>query len=82
MSTIARITAIVLVVLGIIILFSGLAIGVTGAIRTMMNAASAARPLRAGGLTGLFVIAFIITHGLLMSAAGEGLYLLAGLSRR
>ncbi len=82
MTTIARITAVILIVLGILVMLGGLALGITGAIRSMMNLATAARPIRAGGITGLFVVALVITHGLLVTGAGEGLYLLTGLSHR
>lgn len=80
MTTIARITAVILIVLGILVMLSGLALGITGTIRSMMNVATAARPVRAEGLAGLFVVALIITHGLFVTGAGEGLYLLAGVS--
>ena len=45
MKTFARITAILLIITGILILFGGLALGVTGTIRFLMNIPAAARPL-------------------------------------
>ena len=84
MKTFARITAIVLIILGILIIFGGLALGVTGVIRSVMTAATAARPLpvRAGGANGLLLLAFIFVEGLTVTALGEGLFLLAEIARK
>jgi hypothetical protein len=83
MKTIARITAIVLIITGILILFGGLALGVTGVIRSVMNVTAAARPpLRAGRANGLLLLAFIFVEGLTVTALGEGLFLLADIAHK
>jgi hypothetical protein len=82
MKTFARITAIILIITGILILFGGLALGITGSIRFLMNATPAARTLRAGGPIGLITLAFVSIEGLSVSALGEGLYLLADISNK
>jgi hypothetical protein len=82
MNTIARITAVVLIILGILVMLGGLALGVTGAVRSILGVASAARPLRETGVAGLLLVAYIFTHGLLVTGAGEGLYLLAGIASK
>ena len=81
MKTLARITAIVLIVLGIVVMLSSLAIGVTGAVRGILGAATVVRAPRAN-LTGLLVILLVFAHGLFIMGAGEGLYLVAGLANK
>jgi hypothetical protein len=81
MKTFARITAIILIIAGLLILFGGLALGVTGVIRSVMNGATAARPaLRAGGANGLLLLAFLFVEGLTVTALGEGLFLLTDIA--
>jgi hypothetical protein len=83
MKTFARITAIVLIITGILLLFGGLALGVTGTIRAITNTtATAARPLRAGGSLGLLLIVFIFVEGLTVTALGEGLFLIADVANK
>jgi hypothetical protein len=82
MNTIARITAFILIFLGILIILGGLGLGVTGAVRTLMNTTSATPPLRAGGSIGLIAIIFIFVEGITVTAFGEGLYLLADLTNK
>jgi hypothetical protein len=82
MKTFARITAIVLIVIGILLLFGGLALAVTGVVRSLMNVTAAARPLRAGGTAGLILLAFIFVEGLTVTALGEGLFLLADIANK
>lgn len=79
MRTLAHITAVILIILGIVVILSGVALGATGIVRDLLGAANAVRAPRAG-LTGLLVVFLIFTHGLLVIGAGEGLYLVAGLS--
>ena len=81
MKTFARITAIVLIVVGILLLFGGVALGVTGLVRSLMNVTTAA-PLRAGGAVGLILLAFIFVEGLTVTAFGEGLFILADLANK
>jgi hypothetical protein len=82
MKTFARITAIVLIVTGILIIFGGLALGGSGMIRFLMHVPTATGPLRAVGSNGLLLLAFIFIEGLTVTALGEGLYLLAELSNK
>jgi len=79
MKTFARITAIVLIVTGILLLFGGMGLGVTGVVRSLMHVNAAATPVRAGGANGLLLLAFIFVEGLTVIAIGEGLFLLAGI---
>ena len=82
MNTIARITAVVLIVLGILVMLSGLALGVTGTLRAILGTTSAVRPIRGAGLAGILLVAYIFTQGLMVTGAGEGLYLLARLESK
>jgi hypothetical protein len=86
MYTLARITAIVLIILGILVLLGGLAAGVTGAVRTgtrALGAAPAQGGPRLGGLLSGFALGvFLFIQGLMIIAMGEGLFLLAGLSKK
>ena len=82
MKTLARITAIILIITGILLLFGGLALAVTGVARSIMDTATAARPLRAGGSIGLLLLAFIFVEGLTVTALGEGLFLLAEVANK
>jgi hypothetical protein len=82
MKTFARITAIIMIITGILILFGGLALGITGTIRFLTNTVAAARPLRTGGAIGLVAIAFVFVEGLSVTALGEGLYLLTDITNK
>ncbi len=82
MNTIARITAFILITAGILVMLSGIALGVTGAIRSLMTIVTAARPLRTAANPGLLVLLFILVQGLMVTAAGEGLFLLANIARK
>ncbi len=82
MKTFARITAIVLIVIGILLLFSGVVLGVTGVVRSLMNVTAAVRPLRGSGTIGLILLAFIFVEGLTVTAIGEGLFLLADIANK
>jgi hypothetical protein len=82
MNTIARITAFILILLGILIILGGLGLGLTGAVHALMNTTTAARPLRAGGSLGLIAIGIIFIEGITVTAFGEGLYLLADLTKK
>jgi predicted PurR-regulated permease PerM len=81
MITIARITAIVLIILGMLVMLGGVAVGVTGAIHAGLRAANVSSvPMRAGGIGGVLLVVFIFVQGLMVTATGEGLYLLAQLA--
>jgi hypothetical protein len=82
MKTFARITAIVLIVIGILLLFVGVALGVTGVVRSLMNVTTAVSPLRGSGAIGLILLAFIFVEGLTVTAIGEGLFLLADIANK
>ncbi len=86
MNTVARITAIVLIILGILVMLGGVATVAIGAVRSGQRASSAApvRPAgRLGGLlTGVGLVAFLFIQGAVVTATGEGLYLLADLARK
>ena len=91
MKTFARITAVILIIFGILVMLSGLTMGVIGIVRAGSHALGAAplQPaLRAasgglfGGLGGLILVIFIVIQGLMIVATGEGLFLLANLSEK
>ncbi|MDR3576556.1 MAG: hypothetical protein P4L50_22040 [Anaerolineaceae bacterium] len=80
MRTFARITAVVLMILGVLVILGGLAGGVAGLIRAGMQTSGAVPRLGAArtalpGL-GLFVMIFSIIQGLLLVAFGEMIFLL------
>jgi hypothetical protein len=90
MKTFARITAVILIIFGILVMLGGLTTGVIGIVRAGSRALGAAplQPaLRAagggllfGGLGGLILVIFIVIQGLMIVATGEGLFLLANLA--
>ena len=91
MKTFARITAVILIIFGILVMLGGLTMGVIGIVRAGSRALGAAplQPaLRAaggglfGGLGGLILVIFIVIQGLMIVATGEGLFLLANLSEK
>ena len=82
MKTFARITVIVLIVTGILILFGGIGLGVTGVVRSLTHANVTTTPVRASGANGLLLLAFIFVEGLMVIATGEGLFLLAGIASK
>ena len=91
MKTLARITAVILIIFGILVMLGGLTMGIIGIVRAGSRALGAAplQPaLRAasgglfGGLGGLILVIFIVIQGLMIVATGEGLFLLANLSER
>jgi len=91
MKTLARITAVILIVFGIIIMLSGVTLGVVGIVRAGSRALGAT-PIQPGlrvagagmlgGLGGLILVIFIVIQGLMIIATGEGLYLLANVSEK
>jgi hypothetical protein len=80
MKILARITAIVLIISGILLLFGSLTLGLTGAIRSIFE--TTATPLRTGRAIGLIADGFIFVLGLTITALGEGLYLLTDIANR
>lgn len=86
MNTIARITAIILIILGILVMLGGVATVVVGAVRSGQRALSAAPTRPAAGLGGLLtgfgLAIFLFVQGVVIIATGEGFYLLADLARR
>ncbi len=76
MRTLARITAIVLIVLGALVIVSAVGLAASGVMPSMLALIAAARPLR-GGVLGSLLVAYVLIHGVLISSAGEALYLLA-----
>ena len=82
MKTLARITAVVLIVVGILGMLSALAAGTTGVVRSLMAFGAAARPVRAGGFVSLLLVAYLFTQGLVVMGIGEGLYTLAALANK
>ena len=91
MKTFARITAVILIIFGILVMLGGLTTGVIGIVRAGSRALGAT-PLQPapratggglfGGLGGLILVIFIVIQGLMIVATGEGLFLLANLSER
>jgi len=91
MKTLARITAVILIIFGIIVMLSGVTLGVVGIVRAGSRALGAT-PIQPGlrvagagmlgGLGGLILVIFIVIQGLMIIATGEGLYLLANVSEK
>ena len=92
MKTLARITAVILIIFGIIVMLSGVTLGIVGIVRAGSRALGAT-PIQPGirvagaggmlsGLGGLILVIFIVIQGLMIVATGEGLYLLAKLSEK
>jgi len=91
MKTLARITAVILIIFGILVMLGGLTMGGIGIVRAGSRALSAA-PLQPGlraaggglfnGLGGLILVIFVFMQGWMIIATGEGLYLLANLSEK
>jgi len=79
MKTFSRITAFLLIITGILMILTCLALGATGTIRFLMNLPTTAHPLRAGGSLGLIALLIIFIQGIMITALGEGLYLLVDL---
>ncbi len=86
MNTIARITAVILMIIGILVILGGGTAGATGILRAGSRALGVvpAQPaIRAGGSAGGLVLVIILfVQGLLVLALGEGLFLLADLASR
>jgi hypothetical protein len=83
MITIARITAIILIVLGLLVILSGLAAGALGVLHAGARAVGLQNSApRLGGIGGLLLVIISLIQGLLVLGAGQGLYLLAGLASR
>ncbi len=84
MKTIARITAIILIILGLLVMLGGITTVAIGALRSGQRALSAApRPAGLGGvISGLALAVILFVQGLVVIATGEGLYLLADISHR
>ena len=91
MKTLARITAVILIIVGIILMLSGVTVGVIGLVHAGSRALGTT-PLQPGlrvaggglfgGLGGLILVIFIVIQGLMIVATGEGLFLLANLSEK
>ncbi len=86
MNTIARITAVILIILGILVMLGGIVTVGLGAIRSGQRAFSAAPARPAAGLgvllTGIGFAIFLFVQGMIVIATGEGLYLLAAVARK
>jgi len=91
MKTLARITSVILIIFGILVMLSGLTMGVIGIVHAGSRALGAT-PLQPGlrlaggglfgGLGGLILVIFILIQGLMIVATGEGLYLLANVTEK
>ena len=91
MKTLARITSVILIIFGILVMLSGLTIGVIGIVRAGGRALGAT-PLQPGlrvaggglfgGLAGLILLIFVLIQGSMIVATGEGLYLLANVTEK
>jgi hypothetical protein len=90
MGKVARITAIVLIVLGILVILVGFAFGFASLLRLgfrpMMLRARGTPMIPMTGVAGvgagLLVLAVAFIQGLLMVAWGEGLYLLSKIAKQ
>ena len=91
MKTLARITAVISIIFGILVMLGGLTMGIIGIVRAgsralgtvpLQPAQRAAGGGMFGGLGGLILVIFIVIQGLMIVATGEGLFLLASLSEK
>ena len=91
MKTLARITAVILIIFGILVMLGGLTMGIIGIVRAgsralgtvpLQPAPRAAGAGVFGGLGRLILVIFIVIQGLMIVASGQGLFLLASLSEK
>lgn len=79
MKTLARITGVTLMALGLLTIVGALILGILGGAREALRVAQSFPVGRGPGLTGLLELLFVIGHGLLLAGVGEGLWLLANI---
>ncbi len=82
MKTLARITGVILIVLGILTIVSALALGVVGGVRDALRLAGSLPAARGAGLTAFVVLSVFLGHGVLLAGVGQGLWLLADIASR
>ncbi len=82
MRTLARITAVILVIVGILIILSTLSLAVIGAFRDALRLEGTLPAGRGVGLAGVLSLLFFLGYGILVMGMGQGLYLLADLASR
>ncbi len=82
MKTFARITAVLLIIFGILIVLAVIALGLIGAFREVLRLTGTLPPAHGAGLAGLVSLLFFLGYGLLVTGMGQGLYLLAGIASR
>ncbi len=76
MKTLARITGVILIALGLLVIISSLILGVLGGVRDALRLAESLPIARGAGLTGLLLLVFALGHGFLLAGVGEALWLL------
>ena len=89
MKTFAYITAVIMIIIGLIVMFGGLTLGIIGIVNAGSRALGAT-PVQPGlrfaatglfgRLGGLILLVFVLIQGLMIVAVGEGLFLLADLT--
>ena len=82
MTTIASITAIILVLHGLLLMLGGIAMEMDTVIRSGQRIAVAGSSGLLGLIIGSLLAALILVKGLIMFASGEGVSLLSALMRR
>lgn len=82
MKTLARITGVILSVLGLLVIVSALILGVIGGGRDALHIAGSPPVSLRAGATALPLLVLMLGHGVLLAGVGEGLCLLADLASR
>ncbi len=87
MSVLAKITAVILILVGLLVMLTGVVAGLTGFFRVGMMAPGINNPFMpsipqgVGVGLSLLVGAAIFGQGLMLAAVGEALYLIANIAR-
>jgi hypothetical protein len=82
MKTFGRITALVLIVVGMLLVLGAIAGSAIGAARGLLHSAAAIPQARGAGVSGMLLFVLLFAHGLLVMGVGEGLYMLTDLASR
>ncbi len=77
MRSLARITAVFLIAIGVLVLLTTLGLGALGVLRPVLRVAGTGALGRGAGVAGVLSLVFCVGYGLLLMGVGEGLYLTA-----
>ncbi len=77
MNTLARITGVILIALGLLVIAAAPTLAVLGGVRDVLRLAGSLPVAPRAGLIGLLVLAVALGHGFLLAGVGEALWLLS-----